>query len=86
MMAPDSPGPDEAPEKKQRPRWVIYWAMITEMTMSITAGTVVGFYLDEYFNTGPILTIALLLAGCVAGLQLLIRLSRRLEEEENESP
>ena len=73
-----------SPDKKPA-RWPIYWAMITEMTVSIAGGTLLGFYLDEYFKTRPILTLILLVLGCVAAVSLLIRLSRKLEEENHQS-
>ena len=59
-----------------------YSAGALELGVSVAVGAGIGYWLDSVFGTAPWLTLFWLLAGSVAGFRSLIRVARRLEEEE----
>ena len=48
--------------------------MDMEMAMAVAGGIVVGYVLDQYFNTEPVLTIIFMCLGCVGGGLTFVRL------------
>ena len=46
----------------------MYGALAIEMALSVAGGTVFGYFLDRLFNTTPIIMVAGLFVGCVAGV------------------
>lgn len=53
-----------------------------EMGVSVAVGIGIGYWLDSIFGTSPWLMLFWLVAGVVAGFRSLIRVVRRLEQEE----
>jgi len=57
----------------------LYGAIAMEFTASVVGGGVLGYFLDRWWSTQPILTVTLLLLGGAGGLTLLLRGLVRLE-------
>ncbi len=53
------------------------------LVLSGVAGIVLGIYLDKWFHTRPILTIALFILGTVAGFRQIYKEIRKLGEEDS---
>ena len=56
-------------------------ALAMEMAFSVLAGTVVGYVLDEIFETAPVLTIIFLFVGLVGGVVAFVKLWSALREK-----
>lgn len=54
-----------------------------ELGISVAVGVFIGYFLDRYFGTAPWLTLIWLLLGSVAGFRSLIRVARKLGEDES---
>jgi len=54
------------------------------LVASSVVGIVIGIYLDKWFHTRPILTIALFLLGTVAGFRQIYKEIRKLGNEDKE--
>jgi len=52
-----------------------------EMSLSVAAGTVVGYVLDGIFHTAPILTLVFLLLGVVGGVVNFFKLWELLKKK-----
>ena len=68
-------------------RWVRYSqgaAIVFEFTGSVLAGVFVGYLLDRYFGTEPVLLIAVTLASVIGGFWRLVQVLRRLERRDIE--
>ncbi len=62
-----------------------YGSLGLEMGLSVAIGLGMGYYLDRYFKTAPILTLIFLGFGLAAGMKRLYQLWKKAEREsENE--
>lgn len=59
----------------------VYGALAMEMALSVAAGTVVGYLLDGFFQTAPILTLVFLLLGVVGGIVNFVKLWELLKKK-----
>jgi F0F1-type ATP synthase assembly protein I len=55
-------------------RLAVLGALAMEMAFSVLAGTVVGYVLDEIFETAPVLTIIFLFVGLGGGVVAFVKL------------
>ncbi len=55
-------------------------ALALEIPMSPVAGGVVGYFLDRYFKTEPVLTIVFGVMGVAASVVNIVRLAREISE------
>jgi F0F1-type ATP synthase assembly protein I len=60
-------------------------AMALELPGSIIGGLVIGYLLDEYFNTSPWLMMALTILGFTAACIRLVRWVRYFSEKRSET-
>ena len=63
-------------------RWVRYGratALVFEFTGTVAAGVLLGYLLDQKFNSEPWFMIVLTLVGVVGGFVRLVQLVQRLE-------
>ena len=44
------------------------WAIVSELIGGVTAGGLLGYYLDDYFNTTPLFLLILLILGLISSL------------------
>ena len=49
---------------------------------AVAVGTIIGFILDDWFGTKPILIILFFLFGAAAGILNVFRSAKRMQEEE----
>ncbi len=61
-----------------------YGTLGLEMGISLAIGLAMGYYLDRYFGTAPILTIIFMIFGLIAGMRRLYTLWKKMEREEDE--
>ena len=55
----------------------------TELVASVAVGTIIGFILDSWFDTKPILIILFFLFGAAAGIINVFRAAKRMQKEED---
>jgi len=75
------------PSNSKRETWnafMTYGTLGLEMGLSVAIGIGIGYYLDRYFGTAPILTLVFLIFGLIAGMKRLYTLWKQMEKEDNE--
>ena len=55
----------------------------TELVAAVVVGTIIGFILDNWFDTKPILIIIFFLFGAAAGITNVFRAAKRMQEQED---
>jgi len=61
--------------------FLTYGSLGLEMGLCVAIGLGMGYYLDRYFKTAPILTLVFLVFGLVAGMRALYRTWKKAERE-----
>ena len=54
----------------------------TELVAAVLVGTIIGFILDNWFDTKPWLIIIFFFLGAVAGLTNVIRTANRMQKDD----
>ena len=54
----------------------------TELVAAVAVGTIIGFILDSWFDTKPLLIIIFFFLGTAAGILNVIRTANRMQKEE----
>ena len=54
----------------------------TELVAAVAVGTIIGFILDNWFDTKPWLIIIFFFLGAAAGMLNVIRTANRMQKEE----
>ena len=54
----------------------------TELVAAVTVGTIIGFILDNWFDTKPWLMIIFFFLGAAAGILNVIRAANRMQKEK----
>ena len=54
----------------------------TELVAAVVVGTIIGFILDSWFDTKPILIIIFFLMGVVAGITNVFRSAKNMQKHE----
>ncbi len=52
----------------------------TELVAAVIVGTIIGFILDSWFDTKPVLIILFFLFGAVAGIVNVIRAAKKMQK------
>ena len=55
----------------------------TELVAAVVVGTIIGFILDNWFDTTPILIIVFFLFGAAAGIMNVFRAAKRMQKQED---
>ena len=55
----------------------------TELVAAVVVGTIIGFILDNWFDTKPVLIIVFFLFGATAGIMNVFRAAKRMQERED---
>ena len=55
----------------------------TELVAAVVVGTIIGFILDNWFGTKPILIIIFFLLGAVAGIMNVFRAAKKMQGDGN---
>ena len=53
----------------------------TELVAAVIVGTIIGFILDNWFGTKPILIIVFLFFGAAAGIVNVVKAARRMQKD-----
>jgi len=53
----------------------------TELVAAVIVGTIIGFILDNWFGTKPILIIVFFFFGAVAGITNVIKTARKMQKD-----
>jgi len=53
----------------------------TELVSAVAVGTIIGFILDNWFDTKPWLIILFFFLGSVAGILNVIKVAKRMQEK-----
>jgi F0F1-type ATP synthase assembly protein I len=62
-------------------RLAVLGGLAMEMAFSVMAGTVVGYLLDKFFDTEPVLTIVFLFVGLLGGVVAFVKIWNLLKEK-----
>ena len=54
----------------------------TELVAAVVVGTIIGFILDNWFDTKPWFIIAFFFIGVIAGILNVIRVANNMQEKE----
>lgn len=71
----------ETSKKEAFTSFLTYGSLGLEMGLCFAIGLGMGYYLDRYFKTAPILTLVFLVFGLVAGMKALYRTWKKAERE-----
>ena len=55
----------------------------TELIAAVIVGTIIGFILDNWFDTKPLLIIVFFLFGAAAGILNVFRAAKRMQKEQD---
>tara|TARA_B100001123_G_scaffold434251_1_gene560462 strand:- start:1059 stop:1346 length:288 start_codon:yes stop_codon:yes gene_type:complete len=55
----------------------------TEMVAAVLVGTIIGFILDNWFDSKPWLTILFFFAGAAAGIQNVFRSAKQMQKNND---
>ena len=55
----------------------------TELVAAVGVGTIIGFILDNWFDTKPLLIIIFFLFGSVAGILNVFRAAKKMQNDRN---
>ena len=55
--------------------------MSTELVSAVLVGTIIGFILDNWFGTKPILIIVFFFFGAAAGIVNVIKTARKMQKD-----
>jgi ATP synthase protein I len=61
-----------------------YSTLGIEMGVSLAIGIAMGYFLDIYFKTKPLLTIIFMFFGIIAGMRRLYQIWKKMEKDETE--
>jgi len=64
--------------------FLTYGSLGLEMGLCVAIGLGMGYYLDRFFKTAPILTLVFLVFGLVAGMKRLYQLWKKAERESDD--
>ena len=53
----------------------------TELVAAVVVGTIIGFILDNWFGTKPILIIVFFFFGAAAGIVNVVKAARRMQKD-----
>ena len=54
----------------------------TELVAAVAVGTIIGFILDNWFDTKPWFIITFFLIGVIAGIMNVIRVAKNMQKED----
>ena len=53
----------------------------TELVAAVVVGTIMGFLLDSWFDTKPLLTICFFILGVAAGILSVFRSAKKMQKK-----
>ena len=61
----------------------VAFKLSTELVSAVAVGTIIGFILDNWFDTKPWFIIIFFFIGVVAGILNVIRVANNMQKEDN---
>ncbi len=55
----------------------------TELVAAVVVGTIIGFILDNWFGTKPLLIITFFILGAIAGITNVVRAAKKMQGDKN---
>ena len=55
----------------------------TELVAAVAVGTIIGFILDNWFGTKPLLIITFFILGATAGITNVVRAAKKMQGDKN---
>ena len=55
----------------------------TELVAAVVVGTIIGFILDNWFGTKPLLIITFFILGATAGITNVVRAAKKMQGDKN---
>ena len=55
----------------------------TELVAAVAVGSIIGFILDNWFGTKPVLVIVFFLFGAAAGIMNVFRAAKKMQKQED---
>ena len=56
----------------------------TELVVSVVVGTTIGFILDSWFGTKPLLIICFFVLGAISGIRNVIKVAKKMQNKIKE--
>lgn len=84
LKAIRSKKPDARPEVDAMRSGNIAWRMVIELVVGMMLGFCVGFALDNFFNTKPLLILIMTLTGFAGGVRAMMRTAQELNENKTD--
>ena len=53
----------------------------TELVVSVVVGATIGFILDSWFDTKPLLIICFFVIGAIAGIRNVIKVAKKMQDK-----
>ena len=53
----------------------------TELVVSVVVGATIGFILDSWFDTKPLLIICFFVIGAIAGIKNVIKVAKKMQDK-----
>ena len=72
---------DKKPEPSGSSLLGVAFKMSTELVAAVLIGTFIGFILDSWFDTKPILILIFFLFGAIAGIVNVIKAAKRMQKK-----
>ena len=72
---------DKKPQPSGSSLLGVAFKMSTELVAAVLIGTFIGFILDSWFDTKPILILIFFLFGAIAGIVNVIKAAKRMQKE-----
>ena len=72
---------DKKPQPSGSSLLGVAFKMSTELVAAVLIGTFIGFILDSWFDTKPILILIFFLFGAIAGIVNVIKAAKRMQKK-----
>ena len=82
MIEKERPAMTGNDKKEILASFLTYGTLGIEMGVSLAIGLAIGYYLDRFFGTSPILTLIFMGFGLAAGMRRLYALWKKMEKDD----
>ena len=73
---------DDAPMEEHYTQAQVAWRMVTELVAGLGIGFGIGYGLDSLFGTLPIFMVLFTMFGLAAGINVMLRSAKEIEEKQ----
>ena len=72
-------------EETSQSKMGVAFRLVSDLLAGVIVGGGIGWALDRFFGTSPLLLIVMFLLGVAAGMRIVIRTARQMNEDQNRS-